>query len=142
MTTTTKKKQQPDFHLLAGAYIDDHIKTAAVYHQGRLYTYTGTHYVEETELAPKVRRFLIKNQFPHNNHIVSNVVKDIEALTFQDSNQYPTMPFYVAGGFPKNIIAFQNGLLDVNAYLSGNAELIPHTPKWVSTFCLDRKSVV
>jgi putative DNA primase/helicase len=38
--------------------------------------------------------------------------------------------------FPSNIIAFQNGLLDVGGFLNARRELLPHSHRWVSTACL------
>ena len=37
---------------------------------------------------------------------------------------------------PVNVIAFENGLLDVEGFLSGSVTLLDHTPNWFSTNCL------
>ena len=37
---------------------------------------------------------------------------------------------------PANVIAFANGLLDVEAYLAGSVDLLDHTPNWFSCNCL------
>ena len=37
---------------------------------------------------------------------------------------------------PTNVIAFANGLLDVQEYLAGSVTLLDHTPNWFSCNCL------
>ena len=40
---------------------------------------------------------------------------------------------------PKNVIAFDNGLLDIERYLQGDDTLIPHSSRWYSPCCLPHK---
>ncbi len=106
----------------------------------RQYVFDGTRYVEDHELADKVRRFLVDNKQNASNNIVGNVVPIIGALVYRDSGKYPSMPFYFgddpAFPPPQNIIAFRNGLLDLERYFVGDCNLVPHTWKWASTVCL------
>lgn len=49
-----------------------------------------------------------------------------------------SMPFFLGDhtSDPRNIIAFKNGLLDVEEFLKGEFSLMLHTPYWISTNCL------
>jgi putative DNA primase/helicase len=127
-------KQKASFAELANKFIGGR----SIHHyQGRTLLYDRTRYVEETALPTKVRRWLIENDQPHNNHTVSNVVGAIQAITFIDSLKYPSMPFHFGSGeFPRSVIAYRNGLLDVDGYCAGRRELMPHTADWVSAVCL------
>jgi putative DNA primase/helicase len=40
------------------------------------------------------------------------------------------------GPDPQNVIAFDNGLLDLEAHLRGEVKLVPHTRRWLSANCL------
>ena len=77
---------------------------------------------------------------PVNNFVVSNTAPIIQDLLTQDRRKHPAMPFYIGQdpAFPKaeNIIAYHNGLLNLEAYLDGKPALLPHTPLWVSPNCL------
>jgi putative DNA primase/helicase len=133
---TTRQQASASFADIARRYINDKV-TAIVYHQGRTLTYDGTRYVDETHLPTKFRKFLIDANLPHNNHTVSNVVGAIEAIAFRDPQKYPKLPFYVGPEqYPSSVIAFRNGLLDVDAFLDGRPKLMPHSHRWVSTVCL------
>jgi P4 family phage/plasmid primase-like protien len=131
---TEHKKMEPADY--ADAYINGR---SMFYHQGRTLIHDGRQYREDKELPTKVRRFLIEQGYPHTTHIVNNVVGAIQAKQFiEATGRFASLPFYhCTGEFPKSIIAFRNGLLDVDGYVQGKRELIPHTPDWVSTFCLD-----
>src|SRR5205823_2113312 len=37
---------------------------------------------------------------------------------------------------PRNVVAFQNGLIDIEKAVGGQAVVLPHSPKWVSLQCL------
>ena len=123
---------------MAAAYITDRL-VSAVFFQEVLYRYDGTRYVAEKQLCHKVRQWLIQKSHPHNNHVVSNVVGCIQAMRLADDARYPSMPFFNGKkeDFPANVIAYKNGLLDVDAWLlNENVTLLPHTPRWISTVCL------
>ena len=135
MTQATERRQR-SFAELADAYINGR---PMIYHQGRTLIYDGRRFRDDTELPTKVRRFLIEHDYPHGNATVSNVVEAIKAKQLiEAAGRFSCLPFYhCTGDFPPSIIAFRNGLLDVEAYVQGRQDLIPHSPDWVSTFCLD-----
>jgi putative DNA primase/helicase len=101
--------------------------------------YDGQKYVavSETELKHDVRRFLMRRELPHDTHKVSNVVADIQAIAGEGLGDFDGLPFHLARGVKAgNIIAYRNGLLDVERYINGGRELMPHSHEWVSTACL------
>jgi P4 family phage/plasmid primase-like protien len=131
-----RKDTGPTHEQLATEYLAT-LGNVTRYHQKVFLVYDDTHYREETELAAKVRRFLIRKGVAHNNFVVSNVVNDILAMRLLEEELAPSLPYYTGRDvFPRNIIPFRNGLLDLDAYLAGNDTLKDHTHKWVSTFCL------
>lgn len=72
-----------------------------------------------------------------SNNVIGNVAPIVLNMAYKDRMAFPDMPFYVGNNaFPERVIAYRNGILDVDAFLYGNTVLMPHTPKWVSTFCL------
>jgi putative DNA primase/helicase len=132
----TNERASVSFADIACRWINEKV-IAIVCYQGRTLTYDGTRYIDETNLPTKVRKFLIDADLPHNNHTVSNVVGAIEAITFRDPHKYPKLPFHVGTKpFPSAVIAYRNGLLDVDGFLNQRRELLPHTHHWVSTVCL------
>lgn len=113
-----------------------------VFHAGRRYLYHDNHYRELDAEAfnYRLRAFFLRNKIAPNNTVVGNVAPIINTLCMVSDLRYPALPFYMGEGAfpdPKNIIAFRNGLLDVERYLRGpDVVLHAHTPAWVSTNCL------
>ena len=108
-------------------------------YRDKMYVYQDTHYAEETELLDKLRRFLLRNKIPHNNNLIGNVAPIIGSMVFKSSADYPAMPFFTGKEecpHPENLIAYRNGILDLEKFLCGDKSLLPHTPQWVSTVCL------
>jgi putative DNA primase/helicase len=148
MTKTTKDPFLYDN--LAQEFCDDVLMDTntltygAIHWQGETYLYDGKRYIATTEqeLNFKIRRYL-HNHKPEpigvNNFLISNVLPAIRELISKDRHAFPDMPFYTGKDYfpkPSNVIAYNNGLLDMNGYLEGNATLISHTPHWVSPICL------
>jgi len=137
------QRRQLDFKQVAQDYMDERVAAyiepgggGFIHFQGRNLVYDGKRYIEETDLAKRVRLFLMDRQLPHTNHPVSNLVGDIEAIASRGLDRFDRLPFYLGNdSFPKRVIPFQNGLLDLEAE-PNVMRLMPHTPKWVSTFCL------
>ena len=78
-----------------------------------------------------------------NRNMVSGVLDALRAVAnLPDTYE---MPCWVnSNGFPapENLIAFDNGLLDLEHFIAtGNAKLIDHTPNWFSPTCLPHKFV-
>ena len=76
-----------------------------------------------------------------NRKIVSEVMDATQALRSINSSKYQLNSWIgeVDDGEPRKreMIAFQNGLMDMGAVLDGgDSDLEPHTPMWFSTVCL------
>ncbi len=129
------------FERLAGRYVEHLRKLGQVplFHHGRFFLYQKCRYAEEGELAEKLRAFFKATGRPQSNHVIGNVIPIVHSHGYRPLTDHPEMPFYAGHGpfpRPENVIAYQNGLLDVEGYLAGKVELIPHTPAWCSTTCL------
>lgn len=134
------RRQKPDdeedaptnakFERLASLYVD-HLRRSGqvpLHHHGRFYVYRGCRYVEETELPDKLRAYFKATGRPQSNNVIGNVVPIVQSHGYRPLTDHPEMPFYAGRGvFPKPdaVIAYRNGLLDVDAYLAGQAKLIP-----------------
>ncbi|MHB1425051.1 MAG: DUF5906 domain-containing protein [Gemmataceae bacterium] len=122
---------------MAQAFVDHHIAQGhqPLYTGGRTYFYAGCRYAECDELPMKVRDFFKDNGWSQSNNVVGNVVPIVQSYVWKDVGRFGPMPFWI-GKQPfkcvKNVIAFSNGLLDLEA----TADLIPHSPNWCSTVCL------
>jgi putative DNA primase/helicase len=129
------------FRDLADAFLMDlaaEQKGCVRYYQGRMLRYDGRRYLQEEMFPTLLRRYFLDRKIPHNNNIVGNVVPIIEARTYCDPIRHPALPFWV-GGPPceaRNVVAFANGLLDVERAIRGDHDLMPHSHKWVSLTCL------
>lgn len=137
----TGKSNPHLFRDLADAYLMDlaaEKKGCVRYYQGRMLRYDGRRYLQEEMFPTILRRYFLEKGIPHNNNIVGNVVPVIEARTYCDSIEYPALPFWF--GKPscqaRNVVAFANGLLDVERAIQGDHTLMAHTHKWVSLTCL------
>jgi P4 family phage/plasmid primase-like protien len=106
------------------------------------YFFDGTKYAKHTdrEVNRRIRQYLMTENKPVNNFVVSNTAPIVQDLLTQDRWKHPTMPFYIGTDttFPKpeNIVSYRNGLLDLTAYLVDKPALRPHTPLWISPNCL------
>ena len=113
----------------------------AVHWGGVLYARHDNRYapLTETEANCLLRQWCLTNGVAQNNRIIGNTMPIVKTLLTEDRHRHPRMPFYRGNDkFPKpsDIIAFRNGLLDIEAWLKGGTTLLPHTPLWVSTSCL------
>jgi putative DNA primase/helicase len=143
-------KERLDFKQAALDYMDDNAGAFTertgdarpqgfIHFQGQTLIYDGRKYgaVSETELKHDVRRFLMRRGSPHDTHKVGNVVADIQAIAGDGLRDFDGLPFHLGSGVKAgNIIAYRNGLLDVEQYVNGGRELMPHSHEWVSTACL------
>lgn len=116
-----------------------------IHHQATWHHWTGKRYevTSEDDLKAKVWKWLSRCSFfkkeklaafqPSRN-IVSGVMDALKAVANQSSTL--ESPSWLTTG-PSQIIAFENGLLDVYGLLSsGKAEILSHTPRWFSPNCL------
>lgn len=129
------------FEQLANEFVDylSANKRYPLFFKGVFYLWDGTRYVRENGLSYLLRQWLKASNKPQNNHIVSNVLNIVQSMAYKSEAQYGAMPFYAGSeAFPKaeNLIAFNNGLLDLTRFADGERNLIPHTPQWFSTICL------
>ena len=72
--------------------------------------------------------------------VVTSVLDALKACVHESSSR--EMPCWIGEETrpAENMVAFQNGLLDVEQYLiTGEQEVISHTPKWFSANCLPHK---
>ena len=97
-----------------------------------VYRYTGKKYeaFPPKGLAHSVRRWLMEHGKPHSNKWIGDVVETIKSI-LDGVSKGRKMPISTALNFPKNVIAYNNGILDVDT-----GTLLPHTRCWVSTVCL------
>jgi putative DNA primase/helicase len=132
------KKDPKKFDRMAQAFVEHHAAEGRhlLYTGGRTYFYAGCRYVECEELPMQVRQFFKDNGWSQSNNVVGNVVPIVQSYAWKDAAIFGPMPFWIGEGrpfsAPKNMIAFSNGLLDLEA----PAALIPHSPDWCSTVCL------
>jgi putative DNA primase/helicase len=78
-----------------------------------------------------------QERFQPTRNIVSGVMDALKAVANQSSTL--ESPCWLTSG-PLQVIAFDNGLLDVDELLtSGKAELARHTPQWFSPNCLPHR---
>ena len=130
-----EEKKKPNQKQIVMEYLKS--TESIIHHKGKTYKYVENKYVEQTEMHLDVRRWLMGKNHPHNTNFVMNMIADIQAIARTHAKEFKTMPFYIGGDdFPSQIIAYKNGLLDIDKYLTGDNTLIPHTAYWVSTVCL------
>jgi hypothetical protein len=124
------------FDRLARAFTADLVAKGQhpVYHAGRFYLYDGVTYAEETELDMAIRNHFKAQGTGQSNNLVGNVRPIVQALAHMPLRRYGRMPFYRGQGDFPPVIAYKNGLLDLDAWLAGGVRLLPHTHEWVSTF--------
>ena len=119
-----------------------------IHHQATWHHWTGKRYevTSDDDLKAKLWKWLSSCSFfkkdklaafqPSRN-IVSGVMDALKAVANQSSAL--ESPSWLNNG-PSQIIAFDNGLLDVDEFLtSGRAEILPHTPRWFSPNCLPHR---
>ena len=148
-TTKTKKEHNPYYFTnLAQQFADDVLMDTleqtygACHWQHSTYIFNGKHYhaIDEKAFNHLIRQYLLDKKIPVNNAVIGNVAPIVHTMLWQDAHKFKRMPFYRGDDkvFPKpnNIIAYNNGLLDIEGYLKGNKTLLPHTPLWVSPVCL------
>jgi putative DNA primase/helicase len=150
-------------HRNARAFLFHHYTTAGIptlrHGAGTWYAWTGTHYEElkPDTLRARAWRWLSGCQveavvtgsdgkkgnrsvpFEPSSRHVSGLVDALRGLC--DVPNYDGSQLGVSlgeGSFPppERIVPFRNGLLDLDAFLRGEARLIPHTPFWFSLSCL------
>src|SRR5262249_21799748 len=108
-----------------------------LYHAGRFYHYDGTRYVEDPELDQSIRTFFKDMKYGQSNNTIGNTTPIVKNLAHRSEHQYGPLPFYAGtGDFPPSVLAYHNGLLDLDAWVKGEVNLLPHTPQWCSAFCL------
>lgn len=127
-----KKQGKVGFTQLAMQLIEEFRskKNYLIWHNQKLYIYTGTHYEYEPNPSEMVRTFCRRNNLPQSNNLIGNVAPIVCNYSLQ---KFSAIPCYVGDEdfSTSNLIAYSNGLLDVRTRLLHN-----HTSQWVSTICL------
>ena len=104
---------------------DDDIKARLWRWLGRCSCWTKLSKTETAKLKP----------FQPSRNVVTGIMDALKAVTNQASST--EMPCWLNDVTnPTSMIAFENGLLDVESFLSGYTTLLDHTPTWFSANCL------
>jgi P4 family phage/plasmid primase-like protien len=132
------KREQNDFDGLAESFIEScrHKGEYPLFTDNRMYFYDRNRYVLCEELPSVIRRFFSERGLSQSNNVIGNVLPIVQERAWRARVTYGDLPFWSDGPAPfdvKNVIAFRNGLLDINR---PDAPLQSHSPKWCSTFCL------
>ncbi len=130
--------------LLAREFIAARQETPLVFWRGRWYEWTGTHYkkVPTAAIDAEVYQWLDERlaAMPARPPLTTNRHRDVLNVirafsVFADEMDAPFSLLNRATA--ESTVTFQNGVLSVQALLSGaNEALRPHTPYWFSTIAL------
>jgi len=118
-----------------------------IHHQASWHEWTGKRYevVSDDDIKARLWKWLSRCNyskkgkllaFQPSRNTVSGVLDALKAVANKPSSL--EAPCWLSDG-PEQIIAFGNGLLDVDALLTGKTEILPHTPRWFSPNCLAHK---
>ncbi|MEZ6142577.1 MAG: phage/plasmid primase, P4 family [Zavarzinella sp.] len=118
-----------------------------IHHQATWHEWTGKRYevVSDDDIKARLWKWLSRcnyskkgklQSFQPTRNVVSSVMDALKAVANKPSSL--EAPCWLSGG-PEQIIAFENGLLDVDGLLKGKLEILPHTPRWFSPNCLPHK---
>jgi P4 family phage/plasmid primase-like protien len=124
-----------------------------VHHQGCWYHWTGRCYelVSDDDIKARLWKWLGKcscwtklaktdsaklKPYQPSRSFVAGIMDALKAVTNQTSNIQVPCWLSSESSNPNAVIAFDNGLLDVEGFLAGSATLLDHTPNWFSTNCL------
>lgn len=115
-----------------------------IYHQSTWHQWIGTRYdvIAEDDIKARLWKWLATCRvwqkdkqvaFKPSRNVVSGVMDALKA----EANEPSTLeaPCWLTSG-PPNIIAFENGLLDVERCLAGHGGVLSHSPDWFSPNCL------
>ena len=123
-------------------------KGTLIHHQSNWHHWTGNRYevVAEDDIKARLWKWLAKCKcwkqdkvvaFQPSRSIVSGVIDALKAVSNHSSGV--EAPCWITTG-PADVIAFDNGLLDVEELLSsGKQDVLSHTPNWFSPNCLPHK---
>lgn len=113
-----------------------------VHHHGQWLSYTGTHYreMEASELRARmypwlsIRRRMDGTAVAASQTLVNNVLDALRSAVHEGGDHLPRWMGSDVRPDPANLIAFRNGLLDVERWLADpGVALLPHGPEWLST---------
>lgn len=121
---------------------------ALIHHQATWHHWTGKRYeaTSDDDIKAKLWKWLSRcfvrtkeklAPFQPSRSVVTGVMDALKAVANQSSSI--ESPSWLSNG-PEQVIAFDNGLLDVDEFLKSEAgELIDHTPQWFSSNCLPHR---
>jgi len=113
-----------------------------VHHHGRWLSYCGTHYreVDTAELRARAYRWLSMRRrndgslVAVSQTLVNSVLDGLRSAVHEGGDHLPRWTGSDPHPHPANLIAFNNGLLDVERWLADpSVALLPHDPAWLST---------
>jgi putative DNA primase/helicase len=133
---------------LASAFLDAHgtdeCGAPILWHwRGNFYEFRKSVYIKlvAEELLAHVQSFLAlqkirgkKGPIPYSvtAHRVREVIQLMQALRQAMIEEMPSWLGRRARINPKDVITFNNGLIDIQGYMKGDGALIPPTPAWLS----------
>lgn len=135
------KYKAPDYRQIAKDFLTDNNKCPLRTVGPKTFTYTGTHYREVPDLDRSFRDWLEKVGRKATKKLCSEVLPEVKRMSACDKAGEVSMPFWKnprpSDPHPTRVIAFRNGLLDVDRYLEGRDDaLSSHDFRWISTSCL------
>ncbi|APZ93335.1 hypothetical protein Fuma_02952 [Fuerstiella marisgermanici] len=122
-------------------------KPTLIHHQATWHGWTGKLYevISDDDIKARLWKWLAtcktwskdkRTTFKPTRNVVGGVMDGLKAVTNQSSQL--EAPCWLSNG-PEEIIAFDNGLLNVREFLSGKDNLLSHTPNWFSPNCLPHR---
>ena len=115
-----------------------------IHQQATWHRWSGTRYevISDDDIKASLWKWLAtcriwqkdkRTSYKPTRNVVSGVMDALKAVANKSSNL--EAPCWLTNG-PSEIIAFDNGLLNVESFLSGENKLLRHTPNWFSPNCL------
>lgn len=131
---TEKLSKAELYRKYALAFIADY---RTVYHGGCIYNYHGNHYRLETEPTVAIRQWFQQKRIGTTSTTVNNTLDEVKGYCRRyDGKAFPFWTVDENRPDPKSLIPFRNGMLSIPDYLAGNYNMLPHTPNYVSLYCL------
>jgi P4 family phage/plasmid primase-like protien len=135
----SSEKRGVDYSGIADWYLQE-LETAGTpirYYKGDHYIYKGTHYEQLEDIDLHFALYVADQSLSDGQ--IGSCLTYVNAFAQVGQTKKDIQPIYLGEGDfpqPKNIIAFENGLLDIDRVLRGDFDLLPHTPDYFSTSCL------
>ncbi|MCG3138653.1 MAG: hypothetical protein HJJLKODD_02520 [Phycisphaerae bacterium] len=105
--------------------------------RGQFWRYTGARWaiITDEALRAELTRWIESKVFGVKRDLLGNTENFIIAKTIIDDRTEQNT--WLTSDGPRNCLALRNGILDIDALLSGHKELLPHSPSWFSPTALN-----